>query len=235
MKIKYSLYICATFCIFAINNYHMRKLTNTQVEYITTHYPNSYAQDIADKLGLNVSTIYNCVHSRNIKKSEEWMKMELNKQANRLKKDGVRHRFSKGHTPTNKGQKMAEGTYSKVKATMFSKGNLPHNTQPVGTETQDKDGYIKVKYALHKWKHKHILIWEEKNGPLQKGEMVKFKDGNKYNLTIDNLYKTTRKANMLDNTIQRYPAELKSAIRLVGKLKRTITNNKNQQQDEKQN
>lgn len=208
-----------------------KRLTTEEVKELCELYPNNYAQDLAKKFGCCVKVVYNTASYHGVKKSKEWMAMELSKQAERLRKDGQAHRYKKGSVPKNKGKKMDSELYAKCAPTMFGKGHLPHNTQPIGSERLCKDGYVQVKYALHKWRAKHILIWEEKHGPLKPGEMVKFKDGNRQNIVYENLYLTTRRKNMDSNTIHRYPTELKSTIRLVGKLKRTIskkTNNKTQ-------
>lgn len=201
-------------------------LTAKQQKEVLRLYPNNFAQDIADKFKCNVSTIYNLANSRGVKKSEEWQRQELQRQAERLQKEGKRHRFPKGHEPANKGKKMDMEVYNKCKQTMFGEGHLPHNTNPIGSERVCKDGYIQVKYMNHKWRGKHILIWEEHNPPLKKGEMIKFKDGNKRNFDLDNLYLATRSDNMKMNTIHRFPVELKQTIRLVNKLKRNIDNKK---------
>lgn len=197
-------------------------LTAIEVKELCELYPNSYAQDLAKKFGCCVEVVYRTASYHGVKKSKEWMAMELQRQSTRLKESGKAHRYSKGRIPENKGKKMDNELYAKCYPTMFWKGHLPHNTQPIGSERFCKDGYVQVKYALHKWKGKHILIWEEHNGALKKGEMVKFKDGDKTNIVIENLYLSTRRNNMDSNTIHRYPVELKSTIRLVGKLKRTI-------------
>lgn len=53
----------------------------------------------------------------------------------------------------------------------FKKGNIPHNTVPVGTEVIRRDGYIQVKFtedrkpARYNWKLKHLFVWEKANGP----------------------------------------------------------------------
>jgi hypothetical protein len=57
----------------------------------------------------------------------------------------------------------------------------------VGKETMHK-GYILVKIAEPNiWKHKHVLIWEEAHGPVPKGHVIMFADGNKSNMNLDNL------------------------------------------------
>ena len=60
---------------------------------------------------------------------------------------------------------------------------------------------------------------------------VCFKDGNKTHIALNNLELLTRAERMRRNTIHRYPEELKSAIRAIGKLKRTIREVENEEQD----
>lgn len=112
-----------------------------------------------------------------------------------------------------------------MKETQFRKGNKPHTWVPVGTE-QVRDGYLWRKVTdfggRRDWKQVHVMLWEEHNGPIQDGLILCFKDGNKRNIALDNLELITRAERMRRNTIHRYPPELKDAIRVVGKLKRTI-------------
>lgn len=43
-----------------------------------------------------------------------------------------------------------------------------------------------------KWKSKHIILWEEANGPVPKGHVVIFSDRNQQNVTLDNLLLISR-------------------------------------------
>ncbi|EHF11135.1 MULTISPECIES: HNH endonuclease signature motif containing protein [Pseudomonas] len=81
------------------------------------------------------------------------------------------------------------------------------------------------------WKGIHILLWEEHFGPIPTGHCVCFKDNNKQNVVIDNLELITRAERMRRNSIHRYPPELKSAIRVISKLKRTIQEVEHEEQD----
>lgn len=112
-------------------------------------------------------------------------------------KNGINACFKKGDTPFNKGKKMSKDVYSKIKATMFKKGNTPHNHRPVGSERFDKNGYIEVKVAEPRtWKLKHIVEWEKYNPPINtKKECIMFLDGNRTNYHISNLKKITREQN----------------------------------------
>ena len=107
---------------------------------------------------------------------------------------GVKTRFKTGLVPWNKGMK---GVNFGGKETQFKKGNKPANWRPLGSERISKDGYIEVKIAddmLNKnWKAKHIMIWEEHNGPVPPGHVIIFGDGNKRNFDPENLLLVSRK------------------------------------------
>lgn len=111
------------------------------------------------------------------------------KQRNKIT-SGVDTRFKKGSIPFNKGKKGVGGW----EPTQFKKGNIPANHRKVGSERIDRDGYVLVKVAEpNKWKLKHRVVWEEANGPIPEGYHVIFSDGNKENLSIDNLILVSRK------------------------------------------
>lgn len=99
--------------------------------------------------------------------------------------------FRKGMTPWNKGKK---GVACGGEETQFEKGHKPWNYKPVGTERINGDGYIDVKIADPRtWKGKHIIIWEEANGPVPEGHVVIFADRDKLNVVLDNLLLVSRK------------------------------------------
>lgn len=107
---------------------------------------------------------------------------------NHLIQSGVTGYFEKGHVPENKGKKYPGQTNK----TSFKNGNKPHNYKPVGTERINGDGYVDIKISEKKWKAKHILIWEDVNGPIPKGHCLIFLDGNKQNILLGNLQQITR-------------------------------------------
>lgn len=102
--------------------------------------------------------------------------------------------FPKGLTPWNKGMKGL--SFPGMEATQFKPGNVPHTWVPIGSERITKDGYIQVKIQDGKkqknWRGKHILVWEEANGPLPPGHAIIFGDGNKRNFDLDNLILVSR-------------------------------------------
>jgi len=107
---------------------------------------------------------------------------------------GLSGRFKKGMTPANKGKKMSPELYAKSAPTMFKPGQMPQNTDLIGTEKLLADGYIwvkidnqpKVKKTVN-WIQKHRKIWQEQNGPIPEGHVIIFLDGDRTNFDIDNL------------------------------------------------
>lgn len=148
----------------------------------------------------------------------------------RCKKTG---RFLKGNIPPNKGMKqseyMSEDAIERTKATRFKKGQTPHNYKPIGHERVTKEGYIAVKVKEpNVFKLKQRVVWEQHFGKIPKGYNVQFKDDNRQNLDIDNLYIISRADQMkYQNSIQNYPEEIRDAILTVGQLKRIINTKNN--------
>lgn len=199
-----------------------RFLTDEEKHIIADLFPNTFTYEIAERLGRSYSTVANYAYTAGIYKSEEFREKEWARQAQRLQQAGNVHRFSKGHMPHNKGKKVSSETYARMAPTMFKKGQAPHNTRTDGAERIDVDGYVLKRLGPGKWVPKHRYVWEEANGPVPDGMALVFKDGNKQNITLDNLELVTRQELMLRNTIQRYPTELVSTIKALSKLKKHL-------------
>lgn len=110
---------------------------------------------------------------------------------------GLTGRYKKGNVPFNKGRKGSEYLTEKalegMRKTQFKKGQAPINWRPVGSERITKDGYIEIKIAKpSKWRLKHLVVWEKENGPIPKGHALVFADGDKTNISLDNLLLVTR-------------------------------------------
>lgn len=137
--------------------------------------------------------------------------------------------FSKGHCPANKGLKqkdyMTEAQIEKTKATRFKRGSRPKNYKPVGYERVNKYGYLEIKIAdPDVFELKHRVVWKKVHGDIPPGYNVQFKDGNKLNVSIENLYLINRAQQMkTENSFYaRYPEEVQMLIRLKGCLNRQI-------------
>jgi len=103
-------------------------------------------------------------------------------------KSGLDATFKKGQIPPNKGTHIGGW-----KPTQFKTGHRPHNYLQVGSERINGDGYLDIKIAdPHKWRGKHILVWEENNGPLPKGYCIIFGDRDRCNFEPNNLIMVSR-------------------------------------------
>jgi len=190
-------------------------------------FADNYTETICKILNRSYRSVCSQATLMGLKKSEAFMKRELERQADRLRIVGVKSRYQKGRKPENKGKPMPKEVYEKVKRTMFKKGHEPHNTNYDGHERLSKDGYIEIRIRKGRYVLKHRHVWEQANGKVPKGYIVVFKNRDPKNIVLENLELISREENMQRNTIHRFPTELKSTIRLVKKLKRTINEKQN--------
>lgn len=194
-------------------------------------YPKMRTDKLAELLGCPKYTIYNKAFALGLKKTEEFLQSP---ESGRLVKgstrsEGIRYQFKKGHIPANKGKKqseyMSQEQIARTKATRFGKGHIPANHKPVGYERTTRDGYIEVKTAEpNVFELKHRVVWKEHNGIIPSGFNIQFRDGDRQNCSIDNLYMISRSEQMKsENSYHaRYPEEVKKLIQLKGALHRQI-------------
>ena len=143
-------------------------------------------------------------------------------------RDGKTGRFQAGHRSWNydsKGQGLT-GANSKS----FKKGNVPANRKPLWTERIDsKDGIILMKVPEQnpytgsptRYFYKHVYIWEQKHGPVPKGMVVAFIDGDKTNCEPENLMLISRAELLALNRhgYKNMPDKLKPHVLALIKLK----------------
>jgi hypothetical protein len=203
-----------------------RNWTPAEDAYLREHYANAFTRDIAAHLGRSMSSVYGRAELLGIKKSEAFLVASVRRFGQTDKNKATR--FKPGHEPYNKGKRMNEylspEKLAKCKQTCFRPGHIPANARPIGSERITEDGCIEVKVARAKWMYKHRLEWEKHHGAIPAGCNIQFKDGNQANWHIDNLYMIARTEQMKQNGIARYPLELRTAMRLIGKLKRLTRN-----------
>lgn len=142
--------------------------------------------------------------------------------------------YRKGSIPANKGKKQTEymsaAAIEKTKATRFQKGHLPHNSEGINNLDihirKDSRGikYKWIRIKLGEWVALQVYNWEKKFGPVPKGYILRFYDGDTMNCEPDNLELITRQEHMDKNTIHRYPTEIKETIRLISKINRKLKN-----------
>ncbi len=145
--------------------------------------------------------------------------------------------FKKGSISANKGKKQSEYMSPEAIARSipfrFQKQHLPHNAKYNGHEHLTKDGYIEVRVALRKYVLKHKLIWEAANGKMPPKHCIWYKDGNKQNVTLDNLEMISQAENLRRNqeSFRSLPPEIQEAQGLINKINRKIKKHGNKKQD----
>lgn len=217
----------------------MRKYwTQEEREKLIKLYPDTLGEDLAKIFNCPLRSIYNQAARLGLKKDKSFI-AEISRVRSLDPNHGCRKfQFKKGQSPPNKGQKQIEymtlEAIDRTKATRFKKGNVPLNYRSVGSERINKDGYIEIKVSdPNKWMLKHRYIWSQKNGKVPKGYNVQFKDGNLKNVTIDNLYLISRKEQMSQNSIIRYPNEVRVALKRISKINKLINNETNKPRQSK--
>ena len=159
------------------------KWTNEEKEYLKSIVKNNSYKEITKKM----NDRFNCDFSEGqIKGAMARYKLAT----------GTGGYFKKGSTPWNKGLK----GYIGANKTSFKKGTIPPNQVPIGTESINKGGYIKVKVGEpNKWKLKQRYIYEQHYGEIPNNYNVIFADGNKMNFDIDNLIAVSKSEMLILN------------------------------------
>lgn len=181
----------------AMKNYHIRSglpgghrpgesklFPRDVVDYIMTHYegvgPKRMAEILTEKFG--VIYTHKQLHSF---------------YQNHHIRSGLTGQFEKGCVPYTKGKTwdefMSLEGQANSRAAQFKKGHTPMNKLPVGSVVVKCDGYLWKKISddsrdwRENWKQLHIIYWEKLHGPVPEGMRVTFKDGDKMNVSPENL------------------------------------------------
>lgn len=131
--------------------------------------------------------------------------------------------FKKGHAPH------PDARMKNPNSTSFKKGHKPHNHVPVGTERIKADGYLWIKTAEPNiWRQKHLFLYEKDNGPMPKGFLLRFKDGDRFNFDPNNMLPVTCSTNMYltHNNYDDMPKEVKPSIVCMSKLQAALSQKK---------
>lgn len=198
--------------------------TPEEIEILKEFYPKTKTEDLAKVMGCKVTRLYSKADELGLKKSESYMKAELERQANRLRVLGGARRFHPGHVTWNKGMK---GLDIGGRETRYKKGNKPHNTQPIGHERINRDGYLERKVrdgspSRFNFKAVHRILWEEAYGPIPKDHVVVFKNKDRLDVRLENLEMISLVENARRNGKARFPKEIRDVIQAKAVLTRRI-------------
>jgi hypothetical protein len=211
--------------------------TAADLQYLKNNYPNKSTVEVAAHLQRTMTSVFGMVSILGLEKSEAFRNSPLSGRLRPGSNIGGNTRFKKGTIPATKGKKqheyMSAEAIERTKATRFKKGHVPKNTKRdaevvIRTNYQRKIKSVWVRIEKNNWRELHRVLWEQTMGPIPKGYNIQFKDRDTLNTDPSNLYIINRRNQMLQNTIQRYPPEVKELIRLVSKLKRKIKSHEEQ-------
>ena len=200
--------------------------TEQERQMLTALYPDTPTDQIASRIGLPIVKIHSQADRLGLKKSAEYLAGPYAQRiSSAVRKGSERTQFKPGHQTWNKGTHFVSGGRSVE--TQFKPGQKPHTWNPIGHERKTKEGYLQRKvtdtgitrsdYVLV-----HHLIWAEDGREIPKGFALIFKDGNKENITLENLDLINRADLMRRNSIHNYPKEIAQLCQLRGAISRQI-------------
>lgn len=202
-------------------------------DYLRRLYPHFLTRTIAEGLERTERQVYARAKQLGLRKHPAYMDTP---EAGRL--DGQRGsgtRFPKGNVPFNKGRKGIR----MAPETEFKPGHRPQTWVPVGTEVVDREGYRKRKVrddaprgqSRFNWRFVHNLKWEKHRGPIPKGHVIVFRNGDRSDIRIANLECIHRADLARRNTMwNRYPYEVARTIHHLGQFKRRLREHEEQAQ-----
>lgn len=148
---------------------------------------------------------------------------------------------------TRIGQARALGIEHRIKPgqrisprTEFKAGQLPVNTVPIGTVVVASIGYKKVKvsddrthHSRFNWRFVHRLVWEEHHGPVPKGHVIAFKNGDKLDTRIENLELVTKVEWINRHRMHKlYPKRITKMIHAKAALTRRINREEKRREEQ---
>jgi hypothetical protein len=204
-----------------------------ELELLVARYPHESTAVLARELGRGIGHVYQRAAKLGLKKTRAYL---ASPAACRLRRTGGEHpgvayQFPKGHVPHNKGLRRPGWFRGRMKETQFKKGErrgvAARLWKPIGTERVSKDGYLERKVnddlpLQARWRAVHLIEWKAAHGPLPKGHAVRFKNGDRRDVRLDNLELITRRELMARNTVHNLPKPVAQVVQLLGALKRQL-------------
>jgi hypothetical protein len=194
-------------------------------------YPDTPTKDIAAQLSRSLSTVYQQAQKLGLEKSEAYLASPAACRLRRGDNVGAPYRFKKGQAPANKGLRRPGWAPGRMKETQFKRGERQGVAvklyKPIGSERLSKEGYLERKVhdglpLQSRWRAVHRIRWEEVNGPVPKGMVLKC-IGEKRNTDPSNWVAIPRAmlpmlTGVNGRDFDNAPAELKSSILAIAKL-----------------
>lgn len=150
-------------------------------------------------------------------------------------RSGTDGRFKKGQKSWSKGKTwdeiMSKEGQEHSRATCFKRGNVPWNGNvPIGYRRKTDEGYWIEKVRTtgdtmwDRYEFCHRIIWERENGPIPDDSCVIFLDGDKDNLSIENLALITKDLNreLNYNRLRFNDAEIQKSAIILATVKKEV-------------
>ena len=187
-----------------------RSWTAQEDDYLRKEYANRSNADLSMWLHRPPRSIMARAYSLGLHKSPEFAEQQLKKG-----------QFRKGQTPHNKGKSRKYWASPEAEELMakgqFKPGECrddnPRKRQ-IGHEKVYADGYVWI-ITEHGRKQKHRVVWEQTHGPIPPDHCVKFKDGNRTNCSLDNLYLVSRADHARETRAALSPEQKEEIMRKV--------------------
>lgn len=206
--------------------------TAAEVNLLRRLYPDHPASLVAKRLGIAVHRVHGKAARLGLKKSAAFFAIDRSGRIRRAHQSPkmIANRFKPGHVPANKGLRRPGWHAGRMRETQFKKGQFPINKDPefyvLGALRVNTDGYIDMRISFAPgalgWRALHKILWEDANGPIPKGHILRFRNGDKLDVCLENLELITMAENCRRNSIHRLHPQLVQVIQLKGQLKRRI-------------
>lgn len=166
-----------------------KKWTEKEIEFLKNNYSRMTTRQLAAELGRTKAAVMNMLKKKGIR-------LPVDEKQRRFEES----KFKSGNTPWNRGIKGLRWS----PATEFKKGNVPPNTKFDGAvsireKSKTKEKYLYIREAKRKWVLLHRKLWEQHYGPIPKGFVIRFKDGNPLNCVLENMELINRRENLKRN------------------------------------
>lgn len=157
--------------------------TDNQIDYLRAIAKGRTRQEITD--------LFN--ERFNQKRTMRAIGSVLSRYKIRTGMQGHATRFNKGEPSWNAGKKMTDyltdEQIKSVKKNQYKPGDVPQIYKPVGTERFTSENWMEIKIEEPDvWVKKHRHVWEQAHGEIPERHVILFKDENRQNCELDNLY-----------------------------------------------
>lgn len=195
-------------------------------------YPNRPTAAVAAVLGGTVARMHNKAHALGLHKSPAFLASQASGRIQRAWQNPnmVASRFQPGSVPWNKGQPFNPGGRGVL--TRFKPGSSPHNTQPIGSYRQNKEGNWQQKVSnaggnnSQRWRTVAELVWVQANGPMPPKHMAVFRPGMATkvleHITLDRVECISLAENLRRNSPRNKSPELARLVQLKGAITRQV-------------